>query len=105
MDSKNRFNIPLQLFFLLCVPLAIGQNNTTYRDASLDSSRITVSFIIETSGEVTNVEVIKVECEGCKRKYVKSLKVEAIRVIKSMGKLDPVEKRTKAILPIKFSAD
>ena len=105
MDLKNRLNTSLLLFFLFSATTVIGQNNKTNNEFSVDSSRITVSFIIETTGEITNVEVIKVECEGCKRKYVKSLKSEAIRVIKSMGRLDPLEKRTKVVMPIKFSAD
>lgn len=67
---------------------------------------IYVSFIVEIDGSITNVRVDSLQCDESRR-HIRSLKKEAIRVVKSMPKFKPQKidgelVRTKFTMPIRF---
>jgi len=78
------------------------QENVNYPSLALENviqGRVTVMFVVEKNGEITNIEVVKSVGWG--------LDDEAVRVVKSMPKWIPGENnyrpvRVKVALPIKF---
>jgi hypothetical protein len=84
--------------------ISYGQNNSE-KNNQPDSARVFVSFIAETDGSITNVKVDKIECKTCSKKYKKSIKEEAVRVVKVIPKLNEHKQRTKYVLPIKFKLE
>ena len=76
-------------------------NNVSFGQTT-DSATVYISFIVETTGKITNIKVNRVECEKCNNKFKKSIKSEAIRVISTMPDFNPREKRVKYVQPIKF---
>jgi protein TonB len=67
---------------------------------------IYVSFIVEIDGSITNISVDSLQCDNSKR-HIRSLKKEAIRVVKSMPKFKPQKidgelVRAKFTMPIRF---
>jgi len=74
-----------------------------------DSLTVTifVSFTVDANGKVNQPKIEKTECSEydineLDKKAIKSLEKEALRVIKEMDDLDPVEKPTKFTQPIKM---
>lgn len=84
---------------------AQSENENIQKNVAADSARLIVTFIVVNTGEITNAKVEKIECESCSRKYKRQLKKEALRVVNSMEKWAPIEKRTKCRLPMKFIFD
>lgn len=74
----------------------ISQGNT------IDSATVYVSFIVETTGKITNVKVDKIKCRKCKKEFKESLKLEAVKVISSIPDNEPRKERIKFIQPLKF---
>ncbi|RFC53365.1 hypothetical protein [Brumimicrobium aurantiacum] len=91
----------ITLIALLNITFSFCQENSKHIEP--DSVRVSVSFIVETSGEITNVEIHEIECEGCSRKYKKQISKESIRVVKEYPNRKPIEKRIKCIIPIKYT--
>lgn len=82
-----------------------SEKENIQKNVVADSARLIVTFIVETTGEITNAKVEKIECESCSRRHKKDLKSEALRVVNSMEDWKPIEKRTKCRLPIKIILD
>ena len=108
---KNRIILILGLF-LMTVNVSLGQTDssslikpndkTLNQSDQADSATVFVSFIVETTGKITNVEVSKIKCKKCSKEFKENVKSEAIRIIKSMPYLEPRKERIKYIQPIKF---
>jgi hypothetical protein len=77
-------------------------NKTLNQSDEVDSATIFVSYIVETTGKITNVEVSKIHCRKCSKGFIATLKSEAKRVVKSMHDLEPPKERIRYILPITF---
>ncbi len=92
--------------------IAIGQTSDTINSkiksnninqiVQIDSALVIASFIVNTTGEISRIKIIKFKCNKCSRKDKKGLKSEVIRVIRSFPYTEPPKVRTKFILPIKF---
>ena len=105
-----------KLFILGCCVLALNATYAQFDTASLsepndnrtnknnpaDSATVFVSFVIETTGKITHVEVYKVSCKKCSKGFKENIQSEAISVIKSMPDFEPQKERVKFIQPIKF---
>lgn len=100
------------LLFILFSFIAIGQSSDTINSKinsnnknqfnQIDSALVIASFIVNTSGVISRIKIIKFKCNKCSRKDKKGLKSEVIRVIRSFPYTEPPKVRTKFILPIKF---
>ena len=107
----NRIKLMLGLF-LMAVNMSLGQTDsssliktndkTLNQNDQADSATVFVSFIVETSGKITDVEVYKINCKKCSKEFKENIKSEAIRVVKSMPDLEQRKERIKYIQPIKF---
>ena len=74
---------------------------------------VKVAFIVNTEGEISSVRVVETVCDStiserdCKKKKIRKLKKEAVRVVKGTSPWKPVKQDGKAvkvkyILPIRF---
>jgi|SRR6187402_3043676 len=70
-----------------------------------DSAMVYVSFIVEKTGEITDVKIHKTVCEGCRDKLMNEIMAESVRVVKLFPNWKPAERRTKYILPLRFSLE
>lgn len=66
-----------------------------------------VSFTVTKNGKIEKAKVEKTECteydiEELDKKAVRKIEKEALRVIKEMDNLDPIEKPTRYTQPIKM---
>lgn len=110
-NMTNKLKLIFGLF-LLTLNVSYGQtdssfviktnNKTLNQSDQLDSATVFASFIVETSGKITNVKVSKIKCRKCSKEIKENLKSEAIRVIKSMPDLEPQKERILFTQPIKF---
>lgn len=80
----------------------INEREVILENDLVDSATVYISFIVETSGKITNVKVSKIKCKPCSKEFKGSLKTEAIRVISSMPAWPPTKERRKYIQPLKF---
>lgn len=107
----NRIILMLGLF-LMTVNVSHGKTDssslikpndkTLNQSDQADSATVFVSFIVETTGKITHVEVSKIKCKKCSKEFKENLKSEAIRIIKSMPDLETRKERIKYFQPIKF---
>jgi hypothetical protein len=67
-----------------------------------DSATVFVSFTVETTGKITNVQVSKITCKKCSKEFKEKLKSESIKTIQSMSDFEPQKERMNYTLPIKF---
>lgn len=105
MRHKLKNIIILFLIFLSFSAFSQSENGSSQKNVVADSARLIVTFIVETTGEITNAKIEKIECESCSRKYKKDLKSEALRVVNSMEDWGPIEERRKYRIPMKFIVD
>lgn len=116
------------IVFLFCInsSIAFGQSQQiepivdSLTVEELDSNQtdsmavvVYVSFVVTKEGEITRVKVQKTICDSClktqycDKKHIKSLKKEAVRVVKKMGTWKPAiiegeAVNTSFIMPIRF---
>ena len=83
---------------------SIGKNHdkTLNQSSQADSATVFVSFTLETTGKITNVQVSKITCKKCSKEFKEKLKSESIKTIQSMSDFDPQKERMNYTLPIKF---
>ena len=87
------------LFFLLLFLSA-----TSYGQGQVaDSPTVYVSFMVDTSGKISDIKVKKIECKKCDKEYKEGLKAEAIRIISSMPALKPRKQPVRYTQPLKFA--
>ena len=98
--------------YLMVMSLSFGQTTDSAvkvsniknfsQENTIDSATVYVSFIVETTGKITNVKVDKIKCRKCKKEFKESLKLEAVKVISSIPDHEPRKERIKFIQPLKF---
>jgi hypothetical protein len=104
--TKMTFNMKLSKIFLFTLTftlISLSLSGQEYKNQSLDSVRVYISFIVEIDGKITKVKREKIECKGCSRKFKKNITNRAIEVVKAMPNFNEHKQRTKFILPMKFS--
>jgi hypothetical protein len=85
----------------LLTTFVYGQKKSD-RNTEPDSVRVIVSFISEIDGTITNIKFKKIECKNCSKKFKKSIKESAIKIIQSLPKINEHKQRIRYIQPIKF---
>ena len=98
--------------FLMTMNLSFGQSTDSSsivsntekinQEIKIDSATVYVSFIVETTGKITNVKVDKIKCKKCNKEFKESLKSEALRIISTIPDLEPRKERIKFVQPFKF---
>ncbi len=114
--NANIIHLMRRMFFITIVlcwifPKCFGQvtgisniptGNSLQKPALSDSAIVYVSFVVETSGKITDVQAYKVSCKKCSKEFKQTIKSEAVRVIGSSQNMQPRNKRTRMLQPIKF---
>lgn len=79
-----------------------NHDKTLNQSSQADSATVFVSFTVETTGKITNVQVSKITCKKCSKEFKEKLKSESIKTIQSMSDIEPQRERMNYTLPIKF---
>ena len=75
-------------------------SKTINQKDNVDTVIVYVSFILETTGKLSNIKISKIKCRHCSKEFKENIKSEVLRVIESMTDFDPPKERTKFTQPI-----
>lgn len=86
----------LLLLLLLLSTTSYGQGQIP------DSATVYVTFMVDTTGKVSDIKVKKIDCKKCDKEYKESLKSEAIRLIATAPPMPAPKQPTRYTQPLRF---
>jgi hypothetical protein len=100
-------------FLFLTIQFSIGQtadstnkriySETANNKGQVDSATVYVTFIVDTTGKIINVEAYKIRCRKCKKELKENLRTEAVRIVKSMPDWGTPKQNVRYNLPLRFA--